>query len=221
MLEEKDVKERVETDAQKMLRNGPFKEVIDLKSFSKGLKVNIDPRLMESDFYIGPKPLVDVDPPFRCRCVVEPVAEIIECPVPECFYIVGNACSYRDPKECGIRLNYINGQELDAKLCQEPEIVEGPQCTDKNCFEYDTDYKDHCSFITERRDKCETWIEHTKGESIDKRYTYLEATALMHKVSPCPQCTSDTLIGMYKEGDDCWKVVEPRYCEVCGWKEEG
>lgn len=53
------------------------------------------------------------------------------------------------------------------------------------------------------------------------RYSDIGAREEMNKLSPCPECQHDTLIGMYKHSTNNWEVVEPRYCPICNWKENG
>ena len=56
------------------------------------------------------------------------------------------------------------------------------------------------------------------GEAI---LTDEEANKELTKIHPCPQCTSDTIIGMHRREDGKgWDIVEPRYCPVCDWKDK-
>ena len=45
------------------------------------------------------------------------------------------------------------------------------------------------------------------------------AKRLMLEAVYCPECKTDTFIGLYKHAPDNWEIVEPRYCSACGWKE--
>ena len=50
-------------------------------------------------------------------------------------------------------------------------------------------------------------------------FTLNEARCAMMAIVPCPVCMQPTVIGFSIKGDDC-KIVEPRYCPRCGWKDE-
>lgn len=111
---------------------------------------------------------------------------------------------------------------------KEGEITGGPKCSSTTCLSYEEMMKDGCELPTQERDLCKTWqaiASAAKGVGIEGggkdsiRYSEIGARETMNKVMPCPQCTSDTIIGMSEEGPDLWKVLEPRYCPVCGWKE--
>lgn len=118
-------------------------------------------------------------------------------------------------------------------------IVDEPHCPDTTCFENDADYKDGCALTNIERDKCKSWKDLVKAnkkdmspgeaalqESIDKIkseeiiYSDTEAKHLLNALVDCPDCGKDTLIGMYKEATNRWRVVEPRYCPICSWKDE-
>jgi hypothetical protein len=111
-------------------------------------------------------------------------AQDYTCPVPECFYKVDEACTYKSPSQCGIKQNYINGLEVDLNYKGLRKLFE------------------------------ETVLPIWDG----LYYSGEEAHAELTREHSCPECSSQTCVGMVSTLRG-YKLVEPRYCPLCDWKE--
>ena len=139
-------------------------------------------------------------------------------------------------EKVGIRENPAWPARLDVPRCRcnavpVEEIIEGPVCGDKSCFEHEEMHKDGCALPILDRNQCGTWQsitaakdkeERVKNEEVVEesvRYSERGAREVLQQQVLCPTCKTETIIGLNEVGPDLWKVVESRYCPSCGWKE--
>ena len=158
--------------------------------------------------------VVDVDGPFRCRCIEKPFQPEPKCSVSDCPYNM-------EDRTCSIKSAHVLREGcVDYKEYKEGEIPEIPKCITTTCFEYDANYKDGCSRKSSERDRCGIWKALIAKEASPHYYSFRAAMYLLNEEVPCPKCKCDTCMGMVEKGADKWIIVEPRYCHACGWKEE-